>query len=248
MWYNHPMKCLAVVCMVFALATVLIAQESPVIERLDSVNAWINWERQVIKAVGVGVIPGDIENPQEAERLARQAAGINAYRNIEAAIRMARVHGETLVGNVVPEVPEIRLKQLAHSAEIVSDRQQCDRSFEVILQVPLARIAAIFSKSDGSDGSDRSDRSDRKVALDARGLVVLPALHPRVFDEVGNELYSEIAGYSTSVTAGDVMKALEVRDLTDLVVEGQVQAGAQVTILVSPVDESGKPSSSPLPN
>jgi hypothetical protein len=235
------MKCLAVVCMLILLATVLIAQESPVVEKLEPANAWINWERQVIKAVGVGVIPGDIENPQEAERLARQAAGINAYRNIEAAIRMARVHGQTLVGKVVPEVPEIRLKQLAHSAEIVSDRQRYDRAFEVILQVPLSRVAAILPRSDRSDTSDMSDQESPAVktelVIDARGLDLLPALQPGVFDKAGNEVYSGTAVYSARVTAGDVMKAVEVRDLTDLVVEGQVQAGAQVTILVSPARE-----------
>lgn len=239
------MKCLAAVCMVIFLASGLIAQESPVIEHLgDSGNTWINWERQVIKAVGVGVIPGDVEDQKEAERLARQAAGVNAYRNLESAIRMARVHGETLVGNVVPEVPEIRLKQLAHSAQVVSDRQIYDRSFEVILQVPLSGIVAMLSKSDGSVGSDRSDRSDRETTIDATGLDLLPALQPRIFDKTGNEVYSGLATYSTSVTTGDITKALEVRDLTDLVVEGQTQAH-RVTILISPARESDKPTPAP---
>lgn len=231
--------------MVIFLASGLIAQESPVIEHLgDSGNTWINWERQVIKAVGVGVIPGDVEDQKEAERLARQAAGVNAYRNLESAIRMARVHGETLVGNVVPEVPEIRLKQLAHSAQVVSDRQIYDRSFEVILQVPLSGIVAMLSKSDGSVGSDRSDRSDRETTIDATGLDLLPALQPRIFDKTGNEVYSGLATYSTSVTTGDITKALEVRDLTDLVVEGQTQAH-RVTILISPARESDKPTPAP---
>lgn len=228
-----------------------MAQESPVIEHLgDSGNAWINWERQVIKAVGVGVLPGDAPSPQEAERLARQAAGINAYRNIESAIRMVRVHGEILVGNVVPEVPEIRLKQLAHSAEVISDRQIYDRSFEVILQVPLSRVTAILPQSDRSDTSDMSDRESHprtEIVIDARGLDLLPALQPRIFDKAGNEVYSGIAAYSTNVTAGDVIKAVEVRELTDLVVEGQTQAH-EVTILLSPVREPDKPSLAPSPN
>ena len=243
MCYNHPMKCLAVVCMVFALATVLIAQESPVIERLDAANAWINWERQVIKAVGVGVIPGDIENPQEAERLARQAAGINAYRNIEAAIRMARVHGETLVGNVTPEVPEIRLKQLAHSAEIVSDRQQCDRSFEVILQVPLGRVEAVLPQSGKSDWPE--DAHPVPYLIDARGLDLLPALRPKFFDKAGNEIFSGMVHYTTE--GGIEVKALEVRDLTDIITDPPSGSPGAIIIL-GPVRESGMPSSSPSPN
>ena len=227
--------------MVFVLATALMAAESPVIEHLDSANAWINWERQVIKAVGVGVLPGDTPNQEDAERLARQAAGINAYRNMESAIGMIRVSGETLVGNVVPEVPEIRLKQLAHSAQVISDRQQCDRSFEVILQVPLSRVAAILSPSDQSDRSDKSDRKPTcNLVIDARGLDLLPALQPRVLDNAGNEVYSGTASYSTNVTAGAIMKALEVRELTDVIVEGQVQADS-VTILLSPARGSGSP-------
>jgi len=244
------MKCLAVVCMVFALATGLIAQESPVIERLDSVNAWINWERQVIKAVGVGVLPGDVENPQEAERLARQAAGINAYRNIEAAIRMARVHGETLVGNVVTEVPEIRLKQLAHSAEVISDRQQCDRSFEVILQVPLAGVRNLIMPMVAECHGGHS------LHIDARGLDIAPTLNPKVFDEGGNEVYSGLAVYSMTAcedTCAPIVKAMRINDLTDIVIsdddgEKLQWADARVMILVNPTRESDKRTPAPSPN
>jgi len=229
--------------MLVLLAGGVTAAESPVIERLDAANAWINWERQVIKAVGVGVLPGDATSPHDAERLAREAAGINAYRNMESAIKMVRVSGEVLVGSVVPEVPEIRLKQLSHSAQVISDRQQCDRSFEVILQVSLSGVAAVLS-----DQSDVSARSDRvQVIIDARGLDLQPALRPTVFDQAGNEVYSGIARYSVEAAPGSLDEALEVRELTDVVVEGQVQIDS-LTILLSPTRESGKATSVPSPN
>lgn len=252
-WYNAPMKCFAVACMVWLLATALMAAQSPVIERLgfdkltagDAANAWINWERQVIKAVGVGVLPGDAANPREAEKLARQAAGINAYRNMESAIKLVRVHDDTLVGNVTPEVPEIRLKQLAHGSNVVSDRQRYDRSFEVILELWLAKIAAVLPPPDKPNMSDWEEMHPVPYFIDARGLELLPALQPKILNKAGKQVYSGLLHYSTDGYAE--VNALEVRDLTDIVVDpGGGTPGA--TIILSPARESGKPSSGPSPN
>ena len=205
------------------------------IETLPAANAWINWERQVIKAVGVGVLPGDAPSPQESERLAREAAGVNAYRNMETAIRLVRVSGQTLVGSVTPEVPEIRLKQLAHSAEIVSDRQRYDRSFEVILQVPLGRVEAVLPQSDKSDWPE--DAHPVPYFIDARGLDLLPALRPKFFDKAGNEIFSGMVHYSTD--GGPEVKALEVRDFTDVVVDPP-SAHPGAIIILGPARESDK--------
>ncbi|MCX6375504.1 MAG: LPP20 family lipoprotein, partial [Armatimonadetes bacterium] len=113
------------------------AADSPIIEKSSA--GWVNWDRQVIKAVGHGILPGDAEDEAQARLMARSAAIADAYRNLASVTRGVRVTGETYVKNFVTESDEIRLKVegFIRGAEIISEKQLSDRSFEVILQAPL---------------------------------------------------------------------------------------------------------------
>jgi len=194
-----PEVCL-VILFLTGLAVPAMCAENPSVEKFEAADGWINWERQVLKAVGHGVLPGDAENEAQARLMGRAAAIADAYRNLASVINGVRVSGETLVRNFVTESDEVRLKieGFIRGAQIVSERQLPDRSFEVILQVPLVGNDGLMSglASEVLPGGDQAARGDggetTGLIIDARGIGVKPAMSPKVYDEDGNEVYGTV--------------------------------------------------------
>jgi len=185
-------------CLLLAmLAVPAFAASDPVIEK--SSGGWVNWDRQVIKAVGHGILPGDAENEAQARLMARSAAIADAYRNLAMVTKGVRVTGETYVKNFITESDEVRLKieGFIRGAEIVSEKQLSDRSFEVIMQAPLVGedglLAGIASEvpCEGQPASE-TDGEFTGLLIDARGLGVKPAMSPKVYDEDGKEVYGTV--------------------------------------------------------
>lgn len=174
--------------------------DDPSVEKLSTVPGWINWDRQVLKAVGHGVIPGDVENPAQANLMARQAAVADAYRNLVSAVYGVRVNGETYVRNFATTSDEVRLRVqgFVHGAEVVSEKQLSDRSFEVIVQLPLSGSGSLMSElsSEILPGEKEPVVDGGGVCtgliIDARGLGVKPAMSPKVYDPSGNEIYGTV--------------------------------------------------------
>jgi len=182
--------------LVFAVGAA-IAEDAPTTERMS--GGWINWDRQVIKAVGHGILPGDAENQAQAKLMARQAAIADAYRNMAAVTKGVRVTGQTYVKNFMTESDEVRLgvEGFIRGAEIVSDRQLEDCSYEIILQAPLTGDDGLFSNLESEflppDSEAAGPLGDTTgLLIDARGLGVQPAMSPKVYDEDGNEVYGTV--------------------------------------------------------
>ena len=194
----HAAICLAII--LAGLSATALAAESPTTEKIEGANGWINWERQALKAVGHGILPGDAESEAQAALMARAAAIADAYRNLASVANGVRVTGETYVKNFVTKSDEVRLKVegFIRGAEIVSEKQLPDRSFEVILQAPLAGrnglISGISSEIlPGSQSVPESAGKPTGLIVDARGLGVKPAMSPKVYDEDGKEVYGTVA-------------------------------------------------------
>jgi hypothetical protein len=175
------------------------AADSPTIEKLDGGTGWVNWDRQVVKAVGHGILPGDAEDEAQARLMARSAAIADAYRNLASVTKGVRVTGETCVKNFITESDEVRLKVegFIRGAEIISEKQLSDRSFEVILQAPLVGedglIAGLGSEVLGQgEASSATDGEFTGLLIDTRGLDVRPAMSPKVYDEDGSEVYGTV--------------------------------------------------------
>lgn len=196
------MKYLIIAILLAVTGTMVCAADNPTVENLSNSDGWINWDRQVLKAVGHGVIPGDIENPTQAALMARSAAIADAYRNLAMAVNGVRVTGSTYVKNFVTKSDEIRTKVQAfiRGAEIVSEKQLPDRSFEVIMQIPLVGNTSLLSnlgseilpEKPASTPSDISPNAATGLIIDARGLGVKPAISPKIYDEDGNEVYGTL--------------------------------------------------------
>lgn len=176
---------------------IAFAADDPTTERTS--GGWINWEKQMIKAVGHGVLPGDADNPAQAKLMARQAAIADAYRNMASVTKGVRINGQTSVKNFMTESDEVRLKVdgFIRGAEIVSEKQLEDRSYEVILQSPLTGVDGLISGLRGELLTANPDTSAplgdvTGLLIDARGLGVQPAMSPKVYDEDGTEIYGTV--------------------------------------------------------
>jgi len=198
------MKLHAAICLLLMLASLSapsLAADNPAVEKFESGNGWVNWERQVLKAVGHGVLPGDAESEAQAALMARAAAIADAYRNLASVTNGVRVTGETYVKNFVTKSDEVRLKVegFIHGAEIISEKQLPDRSFEVILQVPLVGRNGLISGlapeilPGGRQPVPEGNQKPTGLIVDALGLSVKPAMSPKIYDEGGKEVYGTVA-------------------------------------------------------
>lgn len=182
------------------LVTPAPARDIPQIEEFDTAKGWINWDRQVVKAIGYGVLPGDVESEAQARLMGRAAAIADAYRHLAMAVSGVRVAGETCVRNFVTESDEVRMKVegFVCGAHIVSERELPDRSFEVILQVPVVGRDGLMSNLAseilpyGQAAPDSGEDTPTGLIIDARGLGVKPAMSPKVYDQAGREVYGTV--------------------------------------------------------
>ena len=194
---HSPILPLIVCVLLLACSVTAAFAGDPTVENTSA--GWINWDRQVIKAVGHGVLPGDAENEAQARLMARSAAIADAYRNLAMVTKGVRVTGDTCVKNYVTESDEVRLKVegFIRGGEIISEKQLSDRSFEVILEAPLTGDEGLYAGLSSAlpcEGESATGTDGRFTGLliDARGCDVKPAMSPKVYDEDGNEVYGTV--------------------------------------------------------
>lgn len=185
---------------VITIAAMMLSQPvsvSPLVERFDAFRGWVNWDRLVIKAVGQGMLPGDMESQSEAEKIARECALADARRNLESTVLAVRVAGENSVRKVTAESENLKsaVAVAVASSTVISERQLPDRSFEVILQMPLTGKRGLMSFVAGTLLPEVEDRRTARaripsgLIIDARGLGVKPAISPAIYASDGRLLY-----------------------------------------------------------
>lgn len=175
----------------------VFAADAPAQDTSTPTTGWVNWDRQVMKAVGHGVLPGDADNPAQASLMARSAAIADAYRNLASVVNGVRVTGDTYVKNYITESDEVRLKVkgFIRGAQIVSEKQLSDRSYEIILQLPMNGKNGLISDLDLLPENSRpvaTGEGPTGLIIDARGLDVKPGISPKIYDENCAEVYGTI--------------------------------------------------------
>jgi len=108
-------------------------------------TADMSWAEGDIIAIGHGVPPAASVNTSQGKLLAKQAAKVDAQRNLLEQIQGVRVSAKTTVKNFMTEsdVIHTQVDGLIAGAEVVSEQELDDGSFEVKLRLnmhPLARI------------------------------------------------------------------------------------------------------------
>lgn len=180
------------------LATLLLCARcsmcaaNALIEELPDYEARINWDAGVVKAVGRGILPGDVDSPEQARVIARSQAIASARRNLALALGCVRVTGSVTIGALSTSSDAIRarLGELVQNAKLVSIRQIYDRSFEAIIQVGIYGKDGLSSVLSGAELIPAADlSSDRMlVVIDVRADGFRPSLFPELLDEAGGKL------------------------------------------------------------
>jgi hypothetical protein len=184
----------------------------------------INWEAGIIKATGMGVRPSGMPSAQ-AKALAKRAAIADCYRNLGEIINGVKVDSETVVKNFITESDEIRTQVSAFikGAQIVSEKENPDGSYEVTMQLPLygkESLGAIIIPEATKEEEQKLyppapetplEEAYTGLIIDARGLNVKPCMSPKIISENGDEVYGTIrvspevviekgiVGYSSSI-------------------------------------------------
>lgn len=190
---------------VAAVAELPPLKENPAVENLTNACGWINWERLVIKAVGISDLPGDVESAADALVIARAAAITRAYRNLAMVANSVRISGDTYVKNLLAESEEkrLRLEDFVQNGQIISGKQLCDRSYEIIIQAQLegnnGLAPFLFPETHKEETTRKSNiKLPIGLVIDASGFDVKPCLHPAIFDTKGRKVFDA----AENITAG----------------------------------------------
>jgi len=123
---------------------VTLDQGETVVQTVSSLDnemiGHIDWENNVVYAVGDGVPPAKAVNPAQARVRAKRAAIDEAYARLLEAIKEVRVDAESTTRNFVNENRTVRTRVsgMIKNAEIVEMRQHDDGSYQIKVRMPMA--------------------------------------------------------------------------------------------------------------
>lgn len=122
---------------------VVMADEKKVVQEVSSLEnemiGNIDWENQVVYAVGDGVPPENAVNPAQARVRAKRAAIDEAFARLLEMTKEVRVDAESSTRDFVNEnrVVETRVSGMVKNAEITEMNQASDGSYQVKMKMPL---------------------------------------------------------------------------------------------------------------
>jgi hypothetical protein len=160
--------------------------------------AEVDWENQVLKAIGSGAPNVQGVNSAQARLGADKAARADAFRNLLAQAKTIRVSGDETVGDAMAkEQTKAKVESALRAYRVVAKRFYSDGGIEMDVEVPLSALAdAVVEPAPARQAPDRfqnaaaQDKSRKSgLVVDARGLKVTPALAPRLLDESGAEVF-----------------------------------------------------------
>lgn len=165
------------------------------VDEYPDYEGWINWEHQVVKAIGRGVLPGDVEFPEQARSIARDQSIVIAKRNLAMTLGNLRIDGVTKVSDLTASSSVIKEKidKLVSNARLVSIKQIYDCSYEAILQINIlgndGLISAISPEVNTTQNSEFQMLPNRGIAVIVPGKYQ-PVLFPGVYDNKGRLIFS----------------------------------------------------------
>lgn len=112
--------------------------------------AWadsINWEQGYAEAIGRGVPPATANTVAQGNLLAQRAAKVDAYRNLLEMFKGVRVNAQTTVRDLMVENDTINTKVMGfiRGAEVVSQEQMPDGSYQVVVRAPIFGVTGLES-------------------------------------------------------------------------------------------------------
>ena len=161
----------------------------------------IDWEHRTVVAKGIGV-PNPNMPAVTARPMAIQAARSDALRNALELVKGIQVTSTTTVENFMVSSDVIRKEVSGYIRTFTESepRYMDDKSIEITVTIPVDNqlAQAVLPENTGNANGGPVAKSPEMVAssagfsgliIDARGLGVIPALAPKIYDEDGKEVY-----------------------------------------------------------
>ncbi|MEI6520862.1 MAG: hypothetical protein WCO98_12610 [bacterium] len=134
----------------------------------------IDWSKEEIRALGIGMAPAFAANPAQVRIFAREAAIVAAERNLLKVISGVQISSETTVENLVlaNDVIKTKVNGLLKGAVIISEKQLTDNSYEVVMAVQM------YGKKDSLASS--INLADQFKTVNPEIKIIPPVVEPTV--------------------------------------------------------------------
>ncbi|WP_182186861.1 LPP20 family lipoprotein [Pectinatus frisingensis] len=99
----------------------------------------VDWDSNIITAIGVGSAPEYAIKPGQANALARRAATVDAYRNLASIIYGIEVENHTTIEQLTVKNDTIKtaVEGAIRNARVVDEEQLDDSNYQVTVSMPL---------------------------------------------------------------------------------------------------------------
>jgi hypothetical protein len=204
----------------FFLAAALSALTASPAFAATAAGASIDWDKHLITARGQGAPDLTAPNPAAARIGAERAAEVDAFRNLLEALKGVEIKNGQTVGQAMAQDPALRasVEGVVRGFHVTNRRYFNDGGVELTVEMPLdGKVAQILLQPEVPQPIKAAKAGGKEIGTGlvvvAKGLKIVPALAPRILDELGHELYGPdfvepgalrkngIAGYLTSTEA-----------------------------------------------
>jgi len=164
-------------------------------------NGWINWSARTLHARGTGVPSTDIARTPRARDEAFRKAGRQAYQNLLKTVTSMRLTSTMTVKDLVANKDYLlsNIEQMLNDARIESTRYHSDGTVEIVKRMPVTgalsqlilpeSIVQLEMKRLGRETPDDNRIVYTGLVVDARGVILSPALCFKIVDEKLQEVY-----------------------------------------------------------
>ena len=221
----------------------------------------IDWNADVITAIGIGAPPPNPANVAQARAMAIRAAIVDAQRNLASTVHGVAISAEETVENNIMSSSVVRTKvegMLKGARQVGQPKYMSDGSVEVTVAMRRSDLANVVLPDSGfapapatppPPPSAPATGAYTGLIIDAKGLNVTPAMAPKVLDDKSQEVYGAsfvtrdyavkngVAGYVKDLEGA---KKNERAGANPLVVKGLGAAGTNKTDVTLSAEDAAK--------
>lgn len=188
-----------------------LAAEKVSDHKSEEIKSAVDWENGFIYSTGFGLPPADETNEKAMWRMAKEAAHLDALRNLAKILDGIAINSKTVVKDSIMASDQIRTKidSFIKGAVIDTVYLNKDHSAEVILKIPLngdGSLSDILFPSKPviienweeilpppppqPDKRDAATLIRSGIVIDAHELNITPSMNPKIYTDKGDILYS----------------------------------------------------------
>jgi hypothetical protein len=194
----------------------------------------INWGENSITVTGSGAPDAKAANVAVARLGAERAAKMDAFRNLLEGLKGANVTARATAGDAMQTNGAIKAKVegVLKNFKVLSTKYYSDGSVDVVVQMELKGDLADALLPDPAKPAVVPDKGQPKntgLVVNAKGLLAVPAMAPRIVDEAGQEVYSVATVTETAARENGI--AGYVKDVDTAQAHARVKGEGQPLVL-----------------